>query len=489
MAKIIDRVKKFKFLEYIILSIVLILGFSARLYKIGNPVADWHSWRQADTASVTRTYLEKGLNLLSPRYHDISSIQTGYFNPQGYRLVEFPVFNAIHLALYRAYPKLTLEIWGRLVSVLAALASAYFIFLIGRKFLGKWAGLLAAFFFYFLPYNIYFTRVILPEPLGETFALASLWLFVKFIDCEKNILLYFSGLLLAAALLIKPFLLFYAVPMAYLVARKYGLKNVYRNSPNLVKFLIFTDIVLIPLLLWRAWIGKHPEGIPFFTWAFNGDRIRFRPSFWRWIFGERIGRLMLGIWGLIPLSVATIIKRRDYFTLSFMAGALAYVFLVATASVRHDYYQIFLVPPVCLLLAEGVLWIWNQGVFIRLLSRPLVIFAILMMFLVGWDQVKENYKINHPEIMAAGAAVERLTPKEALVVAPYNGDTAFLYQTGRWGWPVVDDSIENIIKKGAGYYVSVDLQSADTKYVVARYKTLERTGQYVIVDLTKPLSK
>jgi len=487
MRKIIDRVKKIKYLEYIILSFILVLGLFARFYKISNPVADWHSWRQADTASVTRTFFQKGFSFLYPRYRDISSIQTGYFNPEGYRFVELPLFNALHLFFYKIYPKFTLEVWGRLVSVFSALISAFFIFLIGRRFLGKRGGLLAAFFFCLIPYNIYFTRVILPEPLGQTFALISLWLFMRFIDKENSFWLYFSGLMLTLGLLIKPFLLFYVVPMGYLAIEKYGFNGISKNPKNLIRFLVFTDIVLVPFLIWRSWIGEHPEGIPFFTWAFNGDRIRFKPSFWRWIFGERLGRLILGVWGLVPFSIGVLTKRKNYFTLSFMAGALVYVFTVATASVRHDYYQIFLIPPICLLLAEGILWIWYQKVFIKWLARSIAIFAVLLMLIVGWDQVKEYYKINHPEIIAAGQAVDQMVPKDALVIAPYNGDTAFLYQTKRWGWPAVDDSIENIIQKGASYYVSVDLGSPDTKYVTAKYRTLVKTDQYIIVNLTQKL--
>jgi hypothetical protein len=106
---------------------------------------------------------------------------------------------------------------------------------------------------------------------------------------------------------------------------------------------------------------------------------------------------------------------------------------------------------------------------------------------MGWYQVKEYYKIDHPEIIAAGLAVDKLTSKDAKVIAPYNGDTAFLYQTKRWGWPVVNDSIENIIKLGATVYVSVNLGSADTKYVESRYKTIEKTSQYIILDLTKKI--
>ena len=61
-------------------------------------------------------------------------------------------------------------------------------------------------------------------------------------------------------------------------------------------------------------------------------------------------------------------------------------------------------------------------------------------------QVKEFYKINRPEIIVAGEAVNRLTPSNSLVIAPYNGDTAFLYQTNRIGWPVVDRPIEQLIE-------------------------------------------
>src|SRR3989344_4354827 len=82
-------------IEYILLSTVLVLGFMVRLYKINNPVADWHSWRQADTAAVTRNYVNDGMDLLLPKYDDISSIQSRIFNPQGYRMVEFPIYNAI----------------------------------------------------------------------------------------------------------------------------------------------------------------------------------------------------------------------------------------------------------------------------------------------------------------------------------------------------------------------------------------------------------
>jgi hypothetical protein len=64
-----------------------------------------------------------------------------------------------------------------------------------------------------------------------------------------------------------------------------------------------------------------------------------------------------------------------------------------------------------------------------------------------------------------------------------------LYATKRWGWPAIDDSIDNIIKKGADYYVAVDLGSADTKMIEERFKTVEKTDKYIILDLRSPLKK
>jgi 4-amino-4-deoxy-L-arabinose transferase-like glycosyltransferase len=379
---------------------------------------------------------------------------------------------------------------GRLVSVLCALISSFFLFKIGNKYIGKFGGILASFFFLFIPYNIYFTRVVLPEPMGTMFGLAGIWFFIVFIEKEKGISLYLSGLFFALALLIKPFLLFYTIPLIYLLIQKYTLKRLINDPKILVKLLIFANIVLQPLLLWRVWMNKYFVGIPFFSWALNGDEIRFRPAYWYWIYGERISKLILGYWGLIFLSIGILDSvKKKLFNLIFFLSMLGYMALIATANVRHDYYQIFIIPSLSLLVAQGVSSLWSNKNYNKIISRILVIFSIIIMFLTSLFQVKEFYKINHPEIIEAGNAVKRLTPTDAYVIAPYNGDTAFIYQTGRWGWPAIDSSIDEIVKRGGDYYVSVNFADKDTIEAMNRFQTIERTPTYVIVDLHKPLKK
>src|SRR5688572_9428886 len=80
--------------HWVLLSIV-VLALIVRLYKVTSEPLDWHAFRQADTASVTREYVKHGIDLLRPHYHDLSNIQSGEDNLEGYRMVEFPLVNAV----------------------------------------------------------------------------------------------------------------------------------------------------------------------------------------------------------------------------------------------------------------------------------------------------------------------------------------------------------------------------------------------------------
>ncbi len=464
MNKIIEHVKVVVKNEYFLLSIILLLGFVVRMYKVDNPIADWHSWRQADTAAVTRNFVKSGINMFLPTYDDVSSIQSGKDNPEGIRMVEFPIYNAIHATLFQTFGTFTLEKWGRILTSIASLLTAIFLYLLGKKHYSTKIGLLAAFFFTFLPFNVYFSRVVLPDPLGVLFAVSALY----FYGINNMV----SAILFALAFLQKPYFGVYLLPLI----------PEFLNRRNWKRNLTFLLLAFTPLLLWRYWTGMHPEGIPFYKWAFNGDRIRFHPSFFRWLFGERIGILILGTWGLVPFGYGLIRKLKNKFSLYFALSMLAYLVIVATANVRHDYYQIMIIPSIALTLALGTAYLWKH-------SKIILVLSLLTMFLISWDRIKPFYQVNHPELMEVGKIVDETLPKDAKIVIPYNGDTAFLYQTNRKGWPAVDNSIDNIIKRGADYYVSIDLGSTDTVNFSKRFETIAKTNQYIILDLHKEISK
>ena len=89
-------------------------------------------------------------------------------------------------------------------------------------------------------------------------------------------------------------------------------------------------------------------------------------------------------------------------------------------------------------------------------------------------------------MVRAGQAADKILPANALVVAPYQGDTAFLYQINRPGYPLVEsDDIKNMIDvRHVTHYVSLN-QDAITNQVLREpeFKVLEQTPEYVIVQL------
>ena len=133
-------------MKKITLLLILFLGLFLRLYRINTPLADWHSWRQADTAAVTRNFVKNGIDPFFPRFNDLSDVASGRDNPQGWRMVEFPVYNIIHAFLVKFLSFFNLIVWGRLLSIGFSLVSIWLLYLIVSKLISERVGLLAAFF-------------------------------------------------------------------------------------------------------------------------------------------------------------------------------------------------------------------------------------------------------------------------------------------------------------------------------------------------------
>ncbi len=481
-----------------LLVLVLLLAFYLRLYRIDSPVADWHSWRQADTAAVTRNFERNGINMLYPTFDDLSSIPSGKANPRGLRMVEFPLYNAASVIVKKIIPEGPLERSMRLTSIFVSLGTLIFIFLLVRKYTDRLTSFITAITFAVLPYNIFYGRVILPEPTLVFLSIGSIYFFDSYVASTytkslKSVKYYvLTAIFAALSLLIKPFAIFILLlPILYIALRSWGIAVWKRKELYLLVL-----VVVLPFIFWRIWIQQFPEGIPAYDWLFNGDNIRFKGAFFYWLFAERISKLILGYWGLFLLLVgiaAHTAKREGWIFRLLLLGSLGYLFTIATGNVRHDYYQVLLIPVICIYVGKGVAYLFRTNLFQRKTSILLAILAYCFMLAFGWYQVRDLFNINHPEIVKAGEAANKLLPRKSLVIAPYFGDTAFLYQTNRAGWPIVEGSIQNMINKGAQYYISVNFDDLTNEilsnskikeqYLDGYYTLIDKTDNYVIVQL------
>ncbi len=469
----------------IFLAIIIILAFWIRQYRINIPLGDWHSWRQADTAAVSRNFIKEGFDLLHPRYDDMAPVsQEGLPNPKRYRMVEFPIYSAMVALVYLIAGNIDV-VYGRQLSVIFSLLSTVFLYLLVKKFLGTGVGLLSAVFFAFLPYNIYFSRVFMPEPMMIFASIAALYFFVKFL--EKGGLLNFAltALFLNTAILTKPYMLYLFIPLSYLSFHFLGVKAV-KN----IKLYLLATISILPLLVWRVWISQYPAGIPAYIWLFNGGDIRFKGAFLHWILGERLGKEILTVGGFFLTTLGVFLKPKNNQTFLFHWWLLAvglYVVILAKGNVEHDYYQTPLIPILAVFMGRATHFLlFESG---KWLLRPLVIPAtlalILSVFALGWYQIRGFYQINDGAMMQAGDVAREILPKEALVIAVYGGNTAFLYQLDRPGWSHIYSSLEELISLGATHFVSINFD-AQTRQVMEKYQIIHQAANFVILDLTKP---
>ena len=458
------------------LALIIVLAFGLRLYRIDNPLLDWHSWRQADTSAVSRNFIKRGFDFLRPRFDDLSNVASGLENPEGYRFVEFPLYNASQAILYKVFPFFNLEVWGRLVSIFSSLASLAFLYLIVKKYLDENIALWAAFFFAILPFNIFYSRVVLPEPMMVAASLGMIYFFSK----QR---FFLATLFAMASFLFKPYTLVFLLPIVCSSWQEWH----FNWRKWLILFFCFF-VSLLPFLWWRRWMSHFPEGIPVYDWLFNEAGIRFKGAFFWWLFAERVGKLILGFWGLILFGLGLVIKpvkKEGLFFYSWLAAISAYFVIIAGGNVKHDYYQVMALPIICIFLAKGAHFLLT--VPCKYLSRTacylLLMTCVLFMFAFSWYQVRDFFNINNPITVEAGKAVDRLLPQDAKVIAPYGGDTAFLYQTNRQGWPI-GIVIDDLIELGAEYYVNVNF-GPETEWVMGTWCLLEKTDDWLIVDLTR----
>ncbi len=467
--------------QFFWLALIIFMGFWVRLYKIDSPIADWHSWRQADTASVTRNFIKEGFNPFVTHYDDSSGVaETPLTNLNRFRFVEFPVYNMFVYPLYLLFG--VNDAYHRLVSIIFSLGSIVFVFFIAKRYFGSAVAFLSSFIFALLPFNVFFSRTTLPEPTFLFFALGMVYFVDKWIGESRVSWGIWGFIFTATAFLIKPWAVFFFLPLLYLVYIK-------RQKRFLIKFVLFSIVATLPFLLWRLWILQFPEGIPASNWLLNGDGIRLRPAFFWWLVQQRLGGEILGVSGLVLFLIGIIVKPKNnnWFLHIWAVSLIFYLIVVATGNVRHNYYQLILTPVLVIFMARGFVYLFkgNTDFIPRILTISLALFLLPLSFYFGWKYVKEFYKINNPPIIEAGKKADQILPKEAIVVAPYNGDTAFLYQINRPGWAVTALPLREMVADfGVTYYISVN-KDDKTNWVKRHFYVLWEEDSFLIADLTK----
>lgn len=470
--------------QLLILILIFCLAFVVRLYKIENPIADWHSWRQADTASITRNFIKQGFSPFFPKFDSVVSLnQYANQNPDRFFFAEFPIYNILVYPLYKYFG--VNVIYHRLVSVLFSSLTIFSLFFLTKLFSSTFVAYTASIIFALLPWNIYYGRVIMPDPLHVFFAVTSLLFVSLWLKHQKTYLSVLAGLFYALTILTKPYGLVLLIPISYLL-----LSKLLSGKPiKILSIILFLIISFTPYLLWKLHIDNYPQGQFGTAWLFNSTNIRFRPAFFRWLVFERFNNLILGGGGFVLVCFGLVSpksKKETLFYFSWLASLIVFLVVIATGNVTHDYYQLPFVPILSIFTALGVehLLKIGQKTWQKILNACLAFSLFIMMLAMGWYQAKGLFNVNNWPIVEAGLKANQILPKDALVIAPYNNDPAFLYQTNRWGWTNQVNNLEEILLQHQEPIYLVSVSKDDyTASIKTQYPTVFETDDFIIIKI------
>jgi hypothetical protein len=335
-----------------------------------------------------------------------------------------------------------------------------------------------------LPYNVYYNRVFMPDPTFVALSIISMFWCVMWVKTDKSRYGIALMITFALAMLVKPYAIFMSIPLAYWVLRNWGLATFKKPLVYLVALGS-----LLPLALWRYHFSLHPEGSFASTWLLNGDGIRFKGAFFRWLIFDRLNRLIFATGGF-ALFIAGLftshLKKNTSIFFVWTLAILLYMTVFAKGNVNHDYYQLPIVAPGVVLIIIGASSLINLGknMWQKFINFGLAGSLLVLSLALGWFEVRGFFNINNPAIVEAGKKVDEITPKDAIVIAPYQGDPSFLYQTNRHGWPVGGDA-EKRMADGATYYVTTSKEDEYAR-LKSTYTLVYETDSYAIIHLVKP---
>lgn len=401
-----------------VLIIIFVFLLILRIPKLSNPPADYHNWRQSDTEMMAQNLIENNFSLIYP--------QLNYDGPSpNYAQLELPVTPLLIAALYKVFG--FRYFLARLVPVFLFLASAYFLYLIALRFLGQRSAFLSLLLYGIFPFNIYFSRAIMPEAAALFFQLAGFYFFLLWQRHSKGMFLIASSLLIALAVMQKIPAVFILVPIAYLLFRENGWGMVFCYDSWTI---LLTAVV--PALIYFSVLGQLTQAD-----YVTGIASRFIPNLIGALkdpgAGDYLKNILLRAYsgmGLLFIIFLPLLLNKKRFPLGVWFLTMALETAVVVSAVQLDYYALFLGPPLALLggTVLGKISNLKKGY----LGVPLLIMVFCIILYQGYLELSPRYILNKDYLLYAQAIQEKTKKEDLLVIGLDN--PAILNLSQRKGW-------------------------------------------------------
>lgn len=462
----------------IVTGIILALIAAVRLFHIADSPYEYDSWRQSDTESIAINFVESRFNIFYP--------QLNYDGPlPNVAQLEFQITTFLIALLYKGFGYH--YALARLVPILFFTGSAYFIYLIGKKYYSVRAAWFALLVYGFLPLNLLYSRAIMPESAALFFYLGAFYGFARWMETKKRMLLVLSGMFTALAISQKVPTIFVGIPML-VMAIKHFKASVWRRA----ELWLFAGLALVPPYLYFKWLSTVAEytfvsGIAskhivphMLTAVFTPEALQFfykeLPKAFTW-------------YGLVLFAAGFAFTRwRKEYPLGVWALAMLLELSTIVAVIKFNYYLIFLSPLIALYSAKVL------DVLASVRLRPVVVLLVILFGYSSFRQIQPYLNTQKTDLIRQAEIVRQFTDKEDLI-AVGTDDPSLLNACHRRGWRIAntypDDPIAEIRyfqENGAKYFVPlkgyIDYDDGTVRrFLDANFEKIEPVKDYPIYKL------
>ena len=225
---------------------ILLLALAFRTYHLAYPFWDYFASRQTFNLMVAREFTRGNLDLTRPQVAWLVADQT---DRPSYFLGEFPLIHALAAGIWRVLP---LGDWcARLVVIALSLAGLLWLYSLTYRLLGRDAARFAALAWGVLPFSVFFGRAFMSDIPALSLSVGSLDAFVCWLESRSRLQLLLAGALGALALLTKPTVIGFGLPMIFLAALEFRWK-----LPTQPRLYLLGFGIVFPAYLWLGHVQQ-----------------------------------------------------------------------------------------------------------------------------------------------------------------------------------------------------------------------------------------
>ena len=415
---------------------IWIFAVAVRLILIDQPYVDHWSWRQSDVAAIAQNFFEGGFRFGYPQIDWAG-------NSAGYVGTEFPILPFLAAICYKFAG---IHEWiGRSQSVIFFAISLPFFFLLVREIFDSVAAIWATFFYAFAPLNVFAGRSFMPDVPSLSLGIVGLYLFLRWVRDPKPASFYLSAIAISLSILVKATSIVIVAPLLYLAVAGGAdlgasqLRHAWggRGRRPRLQLALFGVIALVPSAIWY-WYAHQIAERYYPHHFFGAGGVRLESFSWYCAIAQQTATSSLTpVLAILALVGLFVVPRGKYGCLFDWWLAAMCLFVVAVGyGNRHPWYQLPFVP-IAAAFAGAACAFFRSKTSSRVAAVTLSIlpalFAILALL-----YLQPLYESSAAQHRNAGLELDKITRRDALIVAVDNGNPAILYYANRKGWHFIE---------------------------------------------------